>query len=79
MHPWLVRGENSANCVQVDNHEDVFGSHPNNSVEVISDKDLALDQSGNHPQGLTARRIAIESGILSSDEDYYCSDSESRP
>ena len=35
-----------ANLVQVDNHEDVFGSHPNNSVEVISDKDLALDQSG---------------------------------
>ena len=68
-----------ANCVQVDNHEDLFGRQPNDSVEVISDKDLALDQSGNPLQGLTACHVAMESGVLSSDKDNYCLDSESRP
>ena len=78
IHPWLVQSDNSANCVQVDNHEELFGSHPNDSVEVISDMDLASDQSGSLPEGLSAYHIAIVSGTLSSDEEDYCSDSSSR-
>ena len=65
-----------ANCVQVDNHKDLFGRHPNDSVEVISNEDIALDQSGNLPQGLTVCHVALE---LSADEDNYCLDNESRP
>ena len=57
VHPWLIRGENSANRVQVDNHEDLFGRHPNDSVGVISDEDLASDQSENPSQGLTACHV----------------------
>ena len=74
-----MRGKNSANRVQVDNHEDLLGSHPYDSVEVISDEDLASDQLENPQQGLTVCHIAIMSGILSSDKDNYCSDSESGP
>ena len=75
VYPWLVRGENLANRVQVDNHEDLFGIHPSDSVEVISDK----DQSVNPPQGLTACHVVMESGVLSSDEDNYYSDNKSSP
>ena len=48
-------------------------------MEVISDEDLASDQSGNPLQGLTVCHVAMESGVLSSDKKNYCSDSKSGP
>ena len=43
--------KHEANRVQVDSIEEVFGSHEDDSVDIISDLDLS-DQADNHAGGL---------------------------
>ena len=72
VHPWLLRTEGTANRALSENEDIIFGSHPDNSIEVLSEADTSLNQPST--AGLSACHVSM-SGTLSSDEDEYSSDS----
>ena len=73
VHPWLVRSEGSANRTHAENEDEIFGSHPDNSVEVISDADHSLNQPSETQQGrLLTFTVTLTFGVLSSDKEEFC-------
>ena len=43
VHPWLEKKEGSANRAQVENGEEIFGSHLDDSIEILSEADNSLN------------------------------------
>ena len=77
VHPWLLHAEGSANRAHAENEDEIFGSHPDNSIEVLSEADNSLNQLDTAGQGgLLACHVSLMSGALSSDKDEYCSDTD---
>ena len=77
VHPWLLRFEGSANRVHADNEDEIFGSHPDNSLEVISKSDQSINLPNKAQQGgFSACIITLVSGVLSSDNEEYFSDTD---
>ena len=73
VHPWLVHSEGSANRAHAENEDEIFGSHPDDALEVISDADHSLNQPSETQQGgLLACTVTLASGVLSSDNEEYC-------
>ena len=72
VHPWLQRKEGTANRAVADDESAIFGSHPDDSIEILSEADISLTQPST--TGLHACHISM-TGTLSSDEDDYLSDS----
>ena len=70
--------KHEANRVQVDSIEEVFGSHEDNSVDIISILNLS-DQAGNNAGGLNRCHMAVDPSLLSSNDELYGSDSEPGP
>ena len=69
-HPWLLRTEGSANRAQAENEDEIFGSHPDNSVEVLSEADNSLNQPDTAGWGgLPVYHMSLTPGALSSGED----------
>ena len=66
VHPWLEKKEASANRVEVEDENHIFGSHPDDSLEVISESDTSLTQPSS--SNLHACHVTI-SGPVSSDDD----------
>ena len=66
VHPWLLRNQAGANQVNVDDESLIFGSHPDDSLEVLSETDNSPTQPG--PSGLHACHVTV-SGSFSSDEE----------
>ena len=72
VHPWLLQNKATANQVNVDDEsETIFGSHPDDSLEVLSEADSSLTQPG--PLGLHACHVTV-TGPISSDEEDVVSD-----
>ena len=68
--PWLLCHEESANRVHTENEDEIFGSHPDDSLEVISES----DQSVSHPNeaqrgGFLACTVTLASDVPSSDNE----------
>ena len=75
LHPWLLRNEAKANQVNVDNESDpIFGSHPDNSLEVLSEADSSLTQP--EPSGLHACHMTVTGSISFDEEDEVPDQSE---
>ena len=77
VHPRLLHSEGSANRVHAENEDEIFGSHPDDSLEVISES----DQSVSHPNeaqqgGLLACTVTLASGVPSSDNEEYLWDTD---
>ena len=76
VHPWLLRTEGSTNRAQAENGDKIFGSHPDDSIEVLSEADNSLNQPDTAGQSrLSACHVSM-SGTLLSDEEEYSSDGE---
>ena len=71
VHPSLENKEGSANRAQVENGEEIFGSHPDDSIEVLSEADNSLNQPDATVQsGLSACHVSMSGTLLSDDEEY---------
>ena len=44
VHPWLLRTQGGANQVNADNESKIFGNHPEDLLEVLSEADSSLTQ-----------------------------------
>ena len=65
VHPWLEKKEASANRVEVEDETHIFGSHPDDSLEVLSESDSSLTQLSS--SSLHASHVTV-SGTVSSDD-----------
>ena len=75
VHPWLLCNEATANQVGVDDESDtIFGSHPDDSLEVLSEADSSLTQPG--PLGLHACHVTVTGSIFSDEEDEVSDQSD---
>ena len=72
VHPWLQRNEGTANRAVADDETAIFGSHPDDSIEVLSEADTSLTQPST--TDLHACHVSM-TGTLSSDKEDYLSDS----
>ena len=75
VHPWLEKKEASANRVEVEDETHIFGSHPDDSLEVLSESDTSLTQPSS--SNLHACHMTV-SGIVSSDDEEEVPDSPTR-
>ena len=75
VHPWLEKKEASANRVEVEDETHIFGSHPDDSLEVISESDTSLTQPSS--SSLHACHVTI-SGPVSSDDDEEVPDAPTK-
>ena len=75
VHPWLEKKEASANRVEVEDENHIFGSHPDDSLECISESDTSLTQPSS--SGLHACHVTV-SGPVSSDDDEEVPDEPAR-
>ena len=66
IHPWLLRTQAGANQVNADDESAIFGSHPDDSLEVLSEADNSLTQPG--PSDLHTCHVSV-SGFLTSDKE----------
>ena len=71
VHPRLLRNEAITDQVRADNESAIFGSHPDDSLEVLSEADSSLTQPS--PSGLHTCHVSV-TGSLSSDEEDEVSD-----
>ena len=67
VHPWLLRTQGGANQVNADNEGEIFGNHPDDSLEVLSEADSSLTQPG--PSDLHACHVTISGFVTSDDND----------
>ena len=72
VHPWLERKEASANRVEVEDETHIFGSHPDDSLEVLSEADTSLTQRSS--TSLHACHVTV-TGTVSSDDEEEVPDS----
>ena len=75
VHPWLLHTEGTANRALAEDEAAIFGLHPDDSIEVLSEVDTSLTQP--NTAGLSACHVSM-TGTLSSDEDDYLSDSSDK-
>ena len=74
VHLWLLRNKAAANQVNVDDESLIFDSHPDDSLEVLSEADSSLTQPG--PSHLHACHITVSGSISSDEEDEVPDQSE---
>ena len=65
VHPWLEKKEASANQVLVEGEDHIFGFHPDDSLECISESDTSLTQQSSSGH---ACHVSV-SGSLSTEDD----------
>merc|ERR1712101_61370 len=73
VHPWLERKQATANQVLIEGEDQIFGSHPDDSLECISESDTSLTQ----PSGLHACQVMV-SGAVSTDDEEEVEDAPAR-
>merc|ERR1711867_265428 len=73
VHLWLEKKEASAHQVQVEGEDHIFSSHPDDSLECISESDTSLTQ----PSGLHACQVTV-SGSISTDDEEEAEDAPAR-
>merc|ERR1711867_210969 len=73
VHPWLERKQATANQVLIEGEDQIFGSHPDDSLECISESDTSLTQ----PSGLHACQVTV-SGSVSTDDEEEAEDAPAR-
>ena len=60
VHPWLEKKEGSTNKAQVENGDEIFGSHPDDSIKILSEADNSFNQPDTTVQGgLSACHVSI--------------------
>ena len=72
MHPWLERREATANRVKAEDETHIFGSYPDDSLEVLSEADTSLTQPSSTSQH--ACHVTV-TGTISSYEEEEVPDS----
>ena len=75
VHLWLEKKEASAHQVQVEGEDHIFGSHPDDSLECISESDTSLTQPSS--SGLHACHVTV-SGSVSTDDEEEVPDAPAR-
>ena len=66
VHPWLLRNEATANRAEVEDESQIFRSHLDDSLEVLSENDTSLTQPSSASQH--ACHVSV-TGMISSDKE----------